>query len=148
MGTEVYGPVKVVVGYGSEHSTLGSLLNDVAAALEVKVISDPMPEEKTFYRSDHYFFVRRGIPGLMWMGAPDGAQKIWIDRLRQWEKTDYHQPSDVIKQDWNWDGSKTVALIGLIMGVRVANVEAMPAWLPNSAFNRERGTDKAAPPEP
>lgn len=148
MGTEVYGPVKVVVGFGAEHSSLGALLSDVATALDVKVIPDPMPEEKAFYRSDHYFFVKRGIPGLMWLGAPDGDQKIWIDRLRQWEKTDYHQPSDVIKSDWNWDGPRTVALMGLLMGVRVANGEAMPAWVPNSVFNRERGTDKPAPPEP
>lgn len=148
MGTEVYGPVKVVVGYGAEHSSLGPLLSDVATALDVKVIQDPMPEEKTFYRSDHYFFVKRGIPGLMWMGAPDGDQKIWIERLRQWEKTDYHQPSDVVKSDWNWEGPRTVALLGLLMGVRVANEDQMPSWLPNSAFNRERGTDKPAPPEP
>jgi hypothetical protein len=148
MGTEVYGPVKAVVGYGSEHSTLGSLLSDIATALDVKVIDDPMPEEKTFYRSDHYFFVKRGIPALMWMGVPGGDQKIWIERLRQWEKTDYHQPSDVVKSDWNWDGPKAVALMGLLMGVRVANEEQMPSWLPNSIFNRERGTDKPAPPEP
>ena len=31
MGTEVYGPVKVVVGYGAEHSTLGAVLSEVAA---------------------------------------------------------------------------------------------------------------------
>jgi len=24
----------------------------------------------------------------------------------------------------------------------------MPAWAPSSVFNRERGTDKPAPPEP
>src|SRR6202008_579845 len=72
MGTEVYGPVKVLVGYGAEHSSLGTLLNDVAAASGLKVIPDPMPEEKSFYRSDHYFFVKKGIPGIMWLGAPDG----------------------------------------------------------------------------
>jgi hypothetical protein len=43
MGTEVYGPVKVLVGYGAEHSSLGSLLNEVAAASGLKVIPDPMP---------------------------------------------------------------------------------------------------------
>jgi hypothetical protein len=36
----------------------------------------------------------------------------------------------------------------LVMGLRAANDEAMPAWLPSSVFNRERGTDKPAPPEP
>ena len=36
MGTEVYGPVKVLVGYGGEHSTLGSLLNESATAMGLR----------------------------------------------------------------------------------------------------------------
>jgi len=148
MGTEVYGPVKVLVGYGAEHSSLGTLLNDVAAASGLKVIPDPMPEEKAFYRSDHYFFVKKGIPGIMILGAPDGAKEAWMDRLKKWEKTDYHQPTDIVRPDWDWTGPRTVAAVMLVMGLRAANDEEMPAWLPSSVFNRERGTDKPAPPEP
>jgi peptidase M28-like protein len=148
MGTEVYGPVKVLVGYGVEHSSLGALLNEVAAASGLKVIPDPMPEEKSFYRSDHYFFVKRGIPGIMILGAPGGAKEAWVERLRKWEKTDYHQPSDVVQPDWDWTGPRTVAAVMMVMGLRAANEEEMPAWLPSSVFNRERGTDKPAPPEP
>ena len=148
MGTEVYGPVKVLVGYGAEHSSLGSLLNEVAAASGLKVIPDPMPEEKSFYRSDHYFFVKKGIPGIMILGAPDGSVESWTDRLKKWEKTDYHQPTDIVRPDWDWSGPRTVASVMLLMGLRAANDEAMPAWTPSSVFNRERGTDKPAPPEP
>ncbi|HZJ45304.1 MAG TPA: M28 family peptidase [Pyrinomonadaceae bacterium] len=148
MGTEVYGPVKVVVGYGAEHSSLGSTLNDVAVANGLKVIPDPMPDEKSFYRSDHYFFVKRGIPGIMLLGAPEGDTSVWIERLKQWEKADYHQPTDVIRPDWNWDGPSTIARVALVMGLRISNDDTMPSWLPNSIFNRERGTDKPAPPEP
>jgi hypothetical protein len=148
MGTEVYGPVKVLVGYGAEHSSLGSLLNEVAAASGLKVIPDPMPEEKSFYRSDHYFFVKKGVPGIMILGAPEGSVESWTDRLKKWEKTDYHQPTDIVRPDWDWTGPRTVASIMLLMGLRAANDEAMPAWLPSSVFNRERGTDKPAPPEP
>jgi hypothetical protein len=148
MGTEVYGPVKVLVGYGAEHSSLGTLLNDVATASGLKVVPDPMPEEKSFYRSDHYFFVKRGVPGIMILGAPDGATAAWTDRLKKWEKTDYHQPSDIVRPDWDWTGPRTVAGVMLVMGVRAANDEAMPAWVSSSIFNRERGTDKPAPPEP
>ena len=148
MGTEVYGPVKVLVGYGAEHSSLGSLLNEVAAASGLKVIPDPMPEEKSFYRSDHYFFVKKGVPGIMILGAPDGAKEAWMARLKKWTKTDYHQPTDVVRPDWDWSGPRTVAAVMLVMGMRAANDEAMPAWLPSSVFNRERGTDKPAPPEP
>ena len=71
-----------------------------------------------------------------------------MDRLKKWEKTDYHQPTDVVRQDWDWTGPRTVAAVMLVMGLRAANDEAMPEWLPSSVFNRERGTDKPAPPEP
>jgi hypothetical protein len=148
MGTEVYGPVKVVVGYGAEHSSLGKLLDEVAADEGLKVIPDPMPDEKSFYRSDHYFFVKKGIPGIMLMGAPEGDQKVWIDRMKQWEKTDYHQPSDTIRPEWNWDGPRTIAEVMGVMGLRVANDAEMPAWVKSSPFNRERGTNEPAPPEP
>ncbi|HJY27294.1 MAG TPA: M20/M25/M40 family metallo-hydrolase [Pyrinomonadaceae bacterium] len=148
MGTEVYGPVKALVGYGAEHSTLGNLMNEVAAATGLRVIPDPMPEEKSFYRSDHYFFVKKGVPGIMILGAPDGTTESWTDRLRKWEKTDYHQPTDIVRPDWDWSGPRTVAGVMLLMGVRAANAESMPEWLPSSIFNRERGTDKPAPPEP
>jgi hypothetical protein len=148
MGTEVYGPVKVLVGYGAEHSTLGALLNEVAAATGLRIIPDPMPEEKSFYRSDHYFFVQKGIPGIMLLGAPDGAVETWTDRLKKWTKTDYHQPTDTVRPDWDWSGPRTVASVMLLMGLRAANSEAMPAWLSSSIFNRQRGTDEPPPPEP
>ncbi len=148
MGTEVYGEVKVLVGYGAEHSTLGSVLNDVAAASELKIIADPRPEEKSFYRSDHYFFVKRGIPGIMILGAPAGETKAWIDRMKEWEKNDYHQPTDVIRPEWNWNGPRAMAMVLALMGWRVANDEKMPSWLPSSPFNRERGTNEPPPPEP
>jgi hypothetical protein len=148
MGTEIYGPVKVMVGYGPEHSTLGAIMNDVAAASGIQVIPDPMPEAKAFYRSDHYLFVQRGVPALMILGAPDGPVKTWTDRLKKWSKTDYHQPTDTVRPDWDWSGPRTIASLMLVMGLRVANDEAMPSWLPTSVFNRERGTDKPAPPEP
>lgn len=148
MGTEVYGPVKSVVGFGAEHSSLGPVLDDVAAANGIKVIPDPMPDEKAFYRSDHYMFVVKGIPGLMLLAAPAGETNIWVDRMKAWEKVDYHQPGDVIKPDWNWEGPRTVATVMAQMGWRLANAEAMPAWNSNSPFNRERGTNEPPPPEP
>ena len=148
MGTEVYGPVKTLVGYGAEHSSLGTLLNEVAAATGLKVIPDPRPEEKSFYRSDHYYFVKRGIPGIMILGAPEGSTEAWIARLKKWEKSDYHQPTDVVRPDWDWTGPRTMASVMLLMGLRAANDDAMPAWVPTSMFNRERGTDKPPPAEP
>jgi Zn-dependent M28 family amino/carboxypeptidase len=148
IGTEVYGPVKTFVGFGAEHSTIGTILDDVSAAFGIKVIPDPMPDEKIFYRSDHYSFVTRGVPALMLLGAPEGDPQKWIDRSKLWEKTDYHQPGDVIQKDWSWEGAKTVADVMGIMGLRLANADTMPAWLGNSRFAKlERGNTKDVPEE-
>jgi hypothetical protein len=142
IGTEVYAPVKTIVGYGAEYSDLGALMEAVTTASGGKTAPDPVPEEKVFTRSDHYAFVKKGVPALMLMGGPEGDAATWIARARKWMETDYHQPTDIIRPDWHWDGARTVAVIGLVMGLRVANTEAMPAWLQSSPFNRGA---KAAP---
>ncbi|MGI9105047.1 MAG: M20/M25/M40 family metallo-hydrolase [Pyrinomonadaceae bacterium] len=148
IGTEVYGPVKRVVGFGLEHSDLGATLTDVVAATGNRIAPDPMPEEKSFYRSDHYAFVKKGVPALMLMGAPDGETGAWVARARKWLKTDYHQPTDTVRPDWSWEGARTIAVVTFLTGLRVANADALPAWLPSSPFNRKRGTNEPPPQEP
>ncbi|MEN3332798.1 MAG: hypothetical protein V7641_2163 [Blastocatellia bacterium] len=147
LGTEVYGPVKRIVGFGAEHSELGALLGQVAAATGNLVVPDPMPDEKSFYRSDHYAFVKRGVPALMLMGLPEMDKAALVARIKQWEQTDYHQPTDTIRPEWHWDGPRAIAAVGLLVGMRLAETDALPAWLPSSPFNQPRGTNKEPPPE-
>ncbi len=148
IGSEVYGPVKTIVGYGAEYSTLGSMMDDVAKTMQINTIPDPFPDEKIFYRSDHYSFVERGVPSLMLMGAPAGDKEIWIKRIKDWEKGDYHQPGDVIQSDWAWEGAETVAEVMGIMGWRISEADEIPAWLATSRFAKlERGNTKELPPE-
>ncbi|HEX8173844.1 MAG TPA: M20/M25/M40 family metallo-hydrolase [Pyrinomonadaceae bacterium] len=136
IGTEIYGPVKKVVGFGAEYSDLGKTLEDVLQATGVQLTPDPMPEEKAFYRSDHYAFVKKGVPALMLLGGPEGETAVWLARARKWLETDYHQTTDTVQPNWNWEGPKITATIGLIVGMRVANNEAMPSWIPGAPFKR------------
>lgn len=146
IGSEVYGPVRTMVGYGAEHSTIGPMLDDVAKDYGVSVIPDPMPEEKVFMRSDHYSFVQRGIPSLMLLGAPAGQKEVWMKRIKDWEKTDYHQPGDTIKDNWAWEGPETVAEIMAILGWRISESPEMPSWLKTSRFSKyDRGNNKEIP---
>lgn len=148
IGSEVYGPVKTMVGFGGEHSTLGPMLESLAKLMDIAVIADPMPDEKTFYRSDHYSFVERGIPSLMLLGAPAGPKEIWMKRIKDWEKVDYHQVGDVIQPTWAWEGAETVAEIMAILGWRISETETMPSWLSTSRFAKlERGNSKPIPEE-
>jgi hypothetical protein len=143
-GTEVYGPVKRVVGWGQEHSSLGPIFEDAVRATNNIVTADPLPEENVFLRSDHYEFVKKGVPALMLMGGPAGDPAVWIARTKKWMETDYHSPNDVVLPDWDWSGPQTVAQVGLLIGLRVANADTVPAWLPTSPFNKPRGAGAAA----
>ncbi len=143
IGTEVYGPVKRIVGFGAEHSDLGTVFEEVSVATGNIVTPDPLPEENAFVRSDHYAFVKKGVPALMLMGGPEGDPSVWIPRMKKWMETDYHSPSDTVKPDWNWTGPQTLARVGMIIGLRVANADAMPAWRQSSPFNKPRAQSKA-----
>ena len=80
----------------------------------------------------------------MLLGGPDGYVSIWIPRARKWLETDYHSPSDTIKPDWDWTGPQTLARVGMIIGLRVANADAMPVWNASSPFNKPRAAPKPA----
>jgi Peptidase family M28 len=144
IGTEVYGPVKRIVGFGAEHSDLGQTFEDVTVATGNIVTADPMPEENAFVRSDHYAFVKQGVPALMLLGGPAGDVTMWVPRARKWLETDYHSPSDTVKPDWDWTGPQTLARVGMIIGLRAANADAMPAWKTSSPFNKPRTATKTA----
>jgi len=138
IGSEVYGPVKQIVGFGAEFSSLGKVLEGVVAAQGAKIIPDPVPDEQVFYRSDHFAFVKVGVPSLMLFGGPDGDTTVWIARARKWLDSDYHSPSDTIKPDWDWGGAKDIANVGLVVGMRVAAADEAPVWDAKSPFQRPK----------
>lgn len=141
IGVETYGPVKRITGFGMEYSSLGDLMQEITLATGGTVFADPFPEEKVFYRSDHFSFVRKGVPAIMLLGAPDGDEKETIARARKFLSTDYHKPTDTIKADWNWEGPRQLGAVGFLMGLRLANSDKMAEWKPNTEFNHPRGTD-------
>ena len=81
----------------------------------------------------------------MLAGGPAGDAAAWVARLKKWMETDYHSPNDVVLPGWDWTGPQTVAQVGLLIGLRVANADEMPAWLPSSPFNKPRGASATAP---
>lgn len=143
IGTEIMGPIKNMIAFGGEYSSLGSMFNDVAKAYKITPIPDPIPEQNVFYRSDHYPFVARGVPALMLVGSPESTKEGFVKRFNQFEETKYHQPSDDVYQDWYWPGAKTVADMMGILGYRIAQSPTMPTWLPGNEFSNMKRGDKA-----
>lgn len=71
------------LNFGTDFAT-GQMNNgnaEVSKSHGIKVVPDPVPDEKVFYRSGHYSFVERGVPALMPMGAPISDIQFSMKRM-------------------------------------------------------------------
>jgi Zn-dependent M28 family amino/carboxypeptidase len=127
-----------VIGYGADSSTLGRSLERAAESLGITVSPDPAPEQAYFTRSDHYPFVRQGIPGVYLIAgdkpAPDAPDPAEISR--QWAARHLHQPSDDLDQDRPFhDGHlEKWAQLYLRWVVETANAPERPLWYAKDFF--------------
>ncbi len=123
----------------------------VAARQGRTVESDPFPDRGYFYRSDQFNFAKIGVPamylnaGTQVRGRPAGWGKETIEK---WVATQYHQPSDKLTADWNFDGMIEDAQLGFYTGIALAQQNAMPAWNKGDEFEAARKKALAAAAAP
>jgi hypothetical protein len=108
-----------IVVIGKEHSDLGQTLNRVNNAhpeLNMTAIDDIWPEERFYFRSDHFNFARRGVPVLFFFSGTHPQ---------------YHRPSDEVELI---DAEKESRIVQLMfyLGIDVANRAQRPQWDPTS----------------
>jgi Zn-dependent M28 family amino/carboxypeptidase len=124
-----------LIAFGAEHSSLGPLAEAAAARREIALTPDPLPEQALFTRSDHYYFVRAGVPSLFLMtgfSSPDEADDEGQGFLR-FLGGDYHGPGDEVDQVLFEEGAK-FAEINMEIIREVANASQTPAWNADSFF--------------
>lgn len=127
-----------VIAFGSTHSTLGNSVAQAAGEFGIELSEDPMPEQAIFTRSDHYPFVKKGVPAVFLMTGftakdedQDGGQ-IWGEFFAE----HYHQPSDQPSLPINYEAGVVFTNINYAIGRQVANTPERPRWLPESFFAR------------
>lgn len=134
-----------VTAFGAEHSTMGPLVEAAAGKYGVKLSPDPMPEENLFVRSDHYSFVKQGVPSVFLVtGFANGGEKVFKDFL----KTHYHKVSDQTDLPFNWQAGAKFAQVNYAIARDIANAPEAPKWYADSPFGTQYAKDasKAARP--
>ncbi len=136
---------KDVVAFGAEHSTLGPIVAAAAAKMGVEVSPDPMPSENLFMRSDHYSFVKQGIPSVFLVtGFKNGGEKAFRDFL----KTNYHQPSDQIDLPFDWRAAARFAKINYLIAREIADVDQAPLWYEGNSYGNRYAKKAPKAPKP
>ena len=103
----VWGRTRDISVLGLGKSTLDSLLYEVASAQDLSLVPDLQPKMGLFYRSDHWSFVRRGVPGCWFffgrefIGKP---VKYYEEVVGRYIQSEYHKPADVYHPDWTMAG--------------------------------------------
>ena len=135
-------PLIDIVPYGFEHSSMSKAVNTAAAYLGVKVAKDPMPEQVVFMRSDHFSFVRQGIPAIyVKSGTESGNPQLDGLKLNlDWRATIYHSPQDEIDQPFDYNAAATHAQLQFLIGYLTAQHPARPTWNPGDFFGNKFGT--------
>lgn len=128
-------PFSDVIAFGANHSTLGPIVERAAAGMNVKLTPDPLPGEGLFTRSDHYKFVREGIPSVFLMTGFAGQGE---ERFKNFLATHYHQPSDDLKLPIDWVAGARFAEINYRIAREIANADAAPRWNADSFFAPSR----------
>lgn len=120
-----------VIAFGGEHSTLGLIAARALASADVKLSSDPMPEERVFTRSDHYSFVMEGVPSIMLATGFAGEGR---DKFTGFLKDRYHKPSDDLSQAFNWQAGAKFARINYLIASGIADGRNTPRWYAGNFF--------------
>ncbi|MBC2667920.1 M28 family peptidase [Novosphingobium piscinae] len=124
-------PFTDVIAFGADHSTLGPIVADAVRPMQLTLSPDPMPAETLFVRSDHYRFVRKGVPAVfLATGFANGGAKAFGDFLAK----DYHQPSDDLGLAWNWRAGARFAEANWRITRAMANRDAPPLWYQGDYF--------------
>jgi Zn-dependent M28 family amino/carboxypeptidase len=130
-----------VIAFGASHSTMGGYVESAAANAGIKLTDDPWPELNLFTRSDHYAFVRQGIPAVFLVtGIESKDPEIdGSEVLNTFLATHYHRPSDDMSQDFNWNAARTFTQVNFEIGKTLADAEQRPTWYEDSFFGKTFG---------
>jgi Zn-dependent M28 family amino/carboxypeptidase len=134
-------PLKDVVAFGADYSTIGDAMEQAVQHVGLELSPDPMPEENLFRRSDHYSFVKQGIPSVFLITGfnstdpeVDGGKivKDWLSKV-------YHRPNDDTGQKMHLESGVKVIKANFLAGYIIANQDERPAWKPGNFFGKTYG---------
>lgn len=135
-------PLHDVVGFGAEHSTLGPALDRAAESMGIVTSPDYAPEQTLFVRTDHYPFVRQGVPGLFLVhGLQNGTPETGSEAMTEWLRTHYHRPSDDLNQEIDFNAGARFAELNYRLGLEIANAPDRPRWNEGDWFGEHYGSD-------
>ncbi len=142
----VHGATRDIEVIGAGQSSLEELLAKYAAKQHRALVPDQMPEAGSFFRSDHFTLVKRGVPMLNAGSGQDmvkGGVKAGRAATDDYIRNRYHQPADEWSAKWDLSGLVQDATLFYNIGNELANSREWPQWRDASEFKAARDASAA-----
>jgi Zn-dependent M28 family amino/carboxypeptidase len=136
----VLGPTQDFIPLGAERSSLKTVVDAVAHEMGLKVSPDARPEQGSFFRSDHFPFAKAGVPSISLKEGNDyvGRSKEWgEEQFKAYNTAHYHQPSDEIRDTWDYRGMIQEGEIALAIGRMISDAPEKPRFNPGDEFGKK-----------
>jgi len=137
----VLGPTQDFIPLGAERSSLKAVVDAVARDMNLRVSPDARPEQGSFFRSDHFPFAKVGVPSISLKEGNDyvGHSKEWgEEQFKAYNTAHYHQPSDEMRDTWDFRGMIQEAEIAMAIGRMISDAPEKPRFNPSDEFAKKR----------
>jgi len=130
------GATKDVSIVGMGHSELDDYASRSASKFGRVVRDSGNPSSGGFFRSDHFNFVKKGVPALF-MGSGNQYLETDTTLLQNRKKLlagRYHAPSDEVDPNWDFQGILADIKLFFDMGYTMSLESSFPKWKDKSEF--------------
>jgi Zn-dependent M28 family amino/carboxypeptidase len=130
-----------LIAFGANHSDLQDSVSLATQKADMELAEDPWPQLNLFTRSDHYSFVKQGVPAVfLFPGLKSkDPEKAEGKAFNDFMANHYHKPSDELNAEFNWVAAKKFTEVNFHIGNTIANQAQKPKWNEDSFFGNTFG---------
>jgi Zn-dependent M28 family amino/carboxypeptidase len=126
-------PLDILIMHGIEDTSLRENVWRVAAQMGIEVRRDPEPERNLNQRTDHFPFLRLGVPATNFgFGFDPGTEAE--RRYREWYQVRYHRPQDDMSQPIDFKAASDMNTFFYRLVEDVADEPDRPVFLEGSLY--------------
>jgi hypothetical protein len=124
-------PLKILTVHAVNDTTLGDTAKAVGASMGIEIREDREPERNLLSRSDHWPFLRIGVPATSFIFGFDAGTEA-ERRYREWYQIRYHRPQDDMTQPVDFKAALDMNIFFYRMTEAVADAAERPAFKQDS----------------
>ncbi len=126
-------PLKIMTMHAIDDTTLAGNVRKVAAGMGIEIRPDLEPERNLNQRTDHFPFLRMGVPATNFVFGFDPGTDA-ERRYREWYQVRYHRPQDDMSQPLDWGAARDMNTFFYRLVEDVAQADARPAFVAGSQW--------------